>query len=83
MLHILDGSGSIQVDFKNYIDWAGKLIFLEKGQYIKFLSEDFIIRKIEFDDDEIFSNEHVRVLFKHLVSLGLRNSRFSGPIPPE
>ncbi|MCG8577868.1 MAG: AraC family transcriptional regulator [Flavobacteriales bacterium] len=73
MIHILEGSGGIQVDFKNFHDWTDKLIFLEKGQYIKFLSEDFIVRKIEFDDVEIFRNKDFRVLFKHLVSLGYIN----------
>ncbi len=70
LIHIIDGSGSIQVDFKNYFNWQAKAIFLEKGQYIKFLSEDFTIRKIEFSDEEKFYNSDVRVLFKHIVSLG-------------
>ena len=73
MLHILEGNGGIEVDFKKYHDWKDKLIFLEKGQYIKFLSEDFIVRKIEFQDEKIFRNKDVRVLFKHLVSLGYIN----------
>ena len=70
LIHILEGSGSIQVDFKNYINWQSKAIFLEKGQYIKFLSEDFSVRKIEFSDAGKFYNSEVRVLFKHIVSLG-------------
>lgn len=70
MFHILEGSGGIQVDFKNYHDWQDKIIFLEKGQYIKFLSENFVVRKVEFEDEQIFRNKDVRVLFKHLVSLG-------------
>lgn len=70
MVHILEGSGGIEVDFKSYHDWQDKLIFLEKGQYIKFLSEDFFIRKIEFDSEDTFHNKDVRVLFKHLVALG-------------
>jgi len=70
LIHIIDGTGSIQVDFKNYINWQSKAIFLEKGQYIKFLSEDFIVRKIEFSDEGKFYNSDVRVLFKHIVSLG-------------
>ncbi|MTI87598.1 MAG: helix-turn-helix domain-containing protein [Balneolaceae bacterium] len=73
MLHVLDGSGGIQVDFQNYFDWSDKIIFLEKGQYIKFLSDDFVVRKIEFREEDIFHNKDVRVLFKHLVSLGYIN----------
>jgi len=70
MLHILQGTGGIEVDFKSYHDWQDKLIFLEKGQYIKFLSDDFVVRKIEFEDASQFINKDVRVLFKHLVALG-------------
>lgn len=70
LIHILEGSGSIQVDFENYFDWQDKAIYLEKGQYIKFLSEDFVVRKIEFPDETMFRNKDVRVLFKHLISLG-------------
>lgn len=73
LIHILSGKGSIQVDFKNYLDWQEKAIFLEKGQYIKFLSADFIVRRIEFSDEEKFHNSEVRVLFKHLISLGYIN----------
>ncbi|MBO6517619.1 MAG: helix-turn-helix domain-containing protein [Bacteroidia bacterium] len=92
MIHILNGSGMIQVDFKNFDNWSDKLIFLEKGQYIKFINDDFLVRKIEFNDVEIFRNQNFRVLFKHLVSLGyinfsectdcqnyLNNSIFSNP----
>lgn len=70
LIHILSGKGSIQVDFKNYFDWQEKAIFLEKGQYIKFLSDDFTVRRIEFSNDRKFYNNEVRVLFKHLISLG-------------
>ncbi len=70
MIHILDGSGIIQVDFKNFDDWSDKLIFLEKGQYIKFFNDNFLVRKIEFNSKEIFKNKNFRVLFKHLISLG-------------
>ncbi|WP_299114792.1 AraC family transcriptional regulator [uncultured Winogradskyella sp.] len=70
LIHILSGKGSIQVDFKNYYDWQEKAIFLEKGQYIKFLSDDFVVRKIEFSNQEKFFDNDVRVLFKHLISLG-------------
>ncbi len=70
LIHILSGKGSIQVDFKNYFDWQEKAIFLEKGQYIKFLSDDFTVRRIEFTDEKKFYNKDVRVLFKHLISLG-------------
>ncbi|MFY0631549.1 MAG: AraC family transcriptional regulator [Flavobacteriaceae bacterium] len=73
LIHILSGNGSIQVDFKNYFDWQDKAIFLEKGQYIKFLSEDFVVRRIEFSNESTFYNDDVRVLFKHLISLGYIN----------
>lgn len=73
LIHILSGKGSIQVDFKNYFDWQEKAIFLEKGQYIKFLSDDFLVRRIEFSNDNKFYNNDVRVLFKHLISLGYIN----------
>lgn len=73
LVHILSGTGGIQVDFNNYFDWDDKAIFLEKGQYIKFLSDDFVVRKIEFPNEEIFRNKEVRVLFKHLISLGYIN----------
>lgn len=70
LIHILSGTGSIQVDFSNYDDWQQKVIFLEKGQYIKFLSDNFSVRRIVFSDREKFYNDEVRVLFKHLISLG-------------
>ena len=73
MFHILSGKGGIEVDFKSYHDWKDKLIFLEKGQYIKFLSENFVVRRIEFDDKNVFHNKDVRVLFKHLIALGYIN----------
>ena len=70
LITVLAGSGGIQVDFKNYFDWREKGIFLEKGQYIKFLSDDFEVQKIEFSNEAKFYNNDVRVLFKHIVSLG-------------
>nr|WP_223826693.1 AraC family transcriptional regulator [Flagellimonas sp. S3867] len=73
MFHIISGSGTIQVDFKNYNDWHDKAIYLEKGQYIKFFSDDFVVRKIEFPNKSIFEKKEVRVLFKHLISLGYIN----------
>lgn len=73
LIHILSGNGSIQVDFNNYFDWQDKAVYLEKGQYIKFISDDFVVRKIEFPDEIIFKNTDVRVLFKHLISLGYIN----------
>ncbi|PRX56812.1 helix-turn-helix domain-containing protein [Flagellimonas meridianipacifica] len=73
LFHILSGSGTIQVDFKNYSDWQDKAIYLEKGQYIKFFSDDFVVRKIEFPNKDIFEKKEVRVLFKHLISLGYIN----------
>jgi len=73
MIYVLSGSGGIEVDFKRYHNWKEKLIFLEVGQYIKFLSENFEVRKIEFQDELVFHKKDVRVLFKHLVSLGYIN----------
>jgi len=73
LIHILAGTGSIQVDFKNYLDWQDKAIYLENGQYIKFLSDDFTVRKIKFPSESVFRNKEVRVLFKHLISLGYIN----------
>lgn len=73
MFQILSGHGSIEVDFKTYLNWQDKIIFLEKGQYIKFLSDDFIVRQIVFDDETVFKNKDIRVLFKHLISLGYIN----------
>lgn len=70
LIHILEGSGNIQVDFKNYHNWKDKAIYLEKGQYIKFLSDDFVVRFIDFPDEIMFRSKDVRILFKHLISLG-------------
>lgn len=75
LIQVLSGHGAIQVDFKNYYDWEDKAIYLEKGQYIKFLSDDFEVRKIEFPNETLFNNKDVRVLFKHLISLGYINFR--------
>lgn len=73
LIHILSGTGSIEVDFRNYTDWEDKAIYLSKGQYIKFLSDDFIVRLIEFPDEILFKSKEVRVLFKHLIALGYIN----------
>jgi len=73
LLLILEGTGMIEVDFKNYHNWDDKLIFLEKGQYVKFLSDTFTVREITFENKESFENNDVRVLFKHLVTLGYIN----------
>ncbi|MFH4966418.1 AraC family transcriptional regulator [Gaetbulibacter sp. M235] len=73
LVHILSGTGSIEVDFKNYMDWEDKAIYLSKGQYIKFLSDDFQVRLIEFPDEILFKSKDVRVLFKHLIALGYIN----------
>ena len=73
LIHILDGTGNIQVDFNSYNDWENKAIFLEKGQYIKFMSDDFVVRFIEFPDKILFESKDVRILFKHLISLGYIN----------
>ncbi|MGB1041893.1 MAG: helix-turn-helix domain-containing protein [Tenacibaculum sp.] len=73
LVQILSGTGSIEVDFKNYTNWEDKAIYLAKGQYIKFLSDDFTVRFIEFPDEVLFYSKNVRVLFKHLISLGYIN----------
>lgn len=69
MYHIMEGMGSIEVDFKQYKNWDNKVIFLNKGQYIKFTSGNFIVRKIELEEQHVTHNKEVRVLFNHLVSL--------------
>ena len=73
LVHILKGTGNIQVDFKSYDDWNDKAIFLEKGQYIKFMSDDFVVRFIDFPDEILYKSKDVRILFKHLISLGYIN----------
>ncbi|WP_282085186.1 helix-turn-helix domain-containing protein [Aquimarina algiphila] len=73
LVHILEGTGNIQVDFKSYQDWEDKAIYLEKGQYIKFMSDDFVVRFIDFPDEILFKSKDVRILFKHLISLGYIN----------
>ena len=70
LFYVEAGSGSIEVDFRSYPDWHDKLIFLEKGQYIRFMSPSFITQKLTFEDSTILSNQEGRVLFKHLISLG-------------
>lgn len=73
LVHILEGTGNIQVDFKSYDNWEDKAIYLGKGQYIKFLSDDFVVRFIDFPDEILFKSKDVRILFKHLISLGYIN----------
>lgn len=73
LVHVLSGSGDIQVDFKNYTDWDGKVIYLSSGQYIKFLSDTFTVRFIEFPNEDSFNSKDIRVLFKHLITLGYIN----------
>lgn len=73
LFQVLSGGGSIEVDFKTYLNWHDKIIYLDKGQYIKFISDDFVVRQIVFDDETVFKNKDVRVLFKHLISLGYIN----------
>ncbi len=70
---IKSGSGTIEVDFQNYSDWEDKAIYLAQGQYIKFLSEDFEVFRITFPNVESFNSPDIRVLFKHLISLGYIN----------
>lgn len=70
LFFVVSGSGGLQVDFENYYGWDNKAIFLEKGQYIKFLSDDFEVEKMEFPDNGVLNDKTARVLFKHLVSLG-------------
>ncbi|MEL6536879.1 MAG: helix-turn-helix domain-containing protein, partial [Bacteroidota bacterium] len=70
MFHLLEGTGGVEIDFTPLHQWQDKLIFLERGQYIKFLSDDFTVRKITFEDETILQHQDFRVLFKHLVSTG-------------
>lgn len=65
---IEQGAGIIEVDFKIYKDWEHKGIYLSKGQYIKFLSDDFKVAKYTFTDNTY--TKESRVLFNHLISLG-------------
>lgn len=67
---IKSGQGTIEVDFKNYGDWRNRMLYLSKGQYIKFLSDDFEVFSITFPNLETFKSHKFRVLFKHLISLG-------------
>ncbi len=64
------GSGTIQIDFQNYADWQDRAIYLSKGQYIRFFSDDFEVMKVIFPDEALFHSPDVRVLFNHLISLG-------------
>ncbi len=82
LLHIVRGHGCIQVDFKNHCDWENKIIFLEKGQYIKFLSDSFVVHRVDFSLDDLRDQKSVRVLFKHLRSLGYVCFE-PGLLPPE
>ena len=67
MFHILEGQGAIQVDFRNYYDWENKIIFLEKGQYIRFLNSGFVVRKLEFQETFLSSVHHVQPRFPVVV----------------
>ncbi|MDY8135887.1 AraC family transcriptional regulator [Aquimarina sp. 2201CG5-10] len=73
LVHILQGTGNIQIDFKNYYDWKDRAIYLSKGQYIKFMSDDFVVQFFDFAPDTISKSEDSRVLFKHLISFGYIN----------
>ncbi len=70
LFYIISGSGGIEVDFKTYFNYENKIIYLEQGQYVKFLSDDFEVKKMSFDEQDLGNNQDYRVLFKHLVSLG-------------
>jgi len=77
MVQILQGSGIIEVDFRVYNNWKDKIIYLEKNQYIKFLSDDFEVRFIHFPNEIVFKFKDARILFKHLISLGYINYKES------
>ncbi len=64
------GEGIIEIDFNNYGDWSNRAIYLSKGQYIKFLGENFEVFSISFPNLQTFQSHKFRVLFKHLISLG-------------
>ncbi|HTK18272.1 MAG TPA: helix-turn-helix domain-containing protein [Mucilaginibacter sp.] len=69
VLFINTGSGSFQVDFRNYEFAAGKVIFLSPGQYFRLTSGSFDMTSYEFSNENIRQLENSRFLFKHLVSL--------------
>ncbi|MEL7119047.1 MAG: helix-turn-helix domain-containing protein [Bacteroidota bacterium] len=69
-IYIQEGTGLIEVDFKYHKNWASKILFLDKGQFIRFLSDDFIVYTLKFDLLTINERKLSRVLFKHLLSLG-------------
>jgi AraC-like DNA-binding protein len=64
------GEGAVEVDFQHYPNVADKAIYLSKGQYIKFLSDDFEVMEITFPTESVFQSSEFRVLFKHLIALG-------------
>lgn len=69
VLFINAGSGSFQVDFRNYQFAAGKVIFLSPGQYFQLTSGSFDITLFEFSNDNVSALKNSRFLFKHLVSV--------------
>ncbi len=70
LLWIRSGQGLIEVDFKTYSEFKGRLIFLSPGQYIKFLFGEFEVARMEFSEEYVKRSPDYRVLFKHLISLG-------------
>ena len=69
VFHILKGVGSLEIDFQKYFNWDDKLIYLERGQYIKFLAPNFLVQKVEFPSQMIRATKSARVLFKHITSV--------------
>lgn len=70
LIWIESGHGLIEVDFKTYSDFEGKLIFLSPGQYVNFLFGEFNVLSIKIPAVHVQKSPDYRVLFKHLVALG-------------
>ena len=70
LLFIKSGSGTFEVDFKQYDFGSNKLIFLSPGQYFRLLSGKFSIVQFEFTHESVADARKSRFLFKHLISLG-------------
>lgn len=66
---IKSGAGIFQIDFMNYVYFDRKVIYLSPGQYIKFLTNNFEITKVEIDLNDLFHYPDKNVLFEHLKSV--------------
>lgn len=70
LVRVLSGEGPIEVDFRPYRSWRGKILSLYAGQYIRFLEGNFRAQLIELPDSACDAARDARVLFRHLVSVG-------------